>query len=283
MRYGLSVIGFADYGEPARLQEVAQAAEAAGWDGLFLWDHLASAWGGDGPGTADPWVLLAAAACVTDRIRLGTNVTPLPRRRPHVLAAQVATLDRLSGGRSVLGVGLGGVPEELERFGETTDPRVRAEMLDEGLDVVSGLWSGEPVHHHGRHHTVDGVRNRLVPLQRPRPPIWVGGTSPPALRRAARWDGWTTGILGDETGRIGVSPEEIATQVATVLGHRTVTAPFDVVVDGYSPPGEEGVAMVARYRDAGATWWLEGVNGFRGDPDQMLALVAAGPPRSATT
>lgn len=110
MRYGLSVINFAAYGEPAALQRVARAAEEAGWDGLLLWDHVAYAWGGDGPGTGDPWVRLTAAARVTERLRLGTNVPPLPRPRPQVLATQVATLDRLSGGRAVLGVG---PPDEM--------------------------------------------------------------------------------------------------------------------------------------------------------------------------
>src|SRR5204863_8942714 len=142
MRFGVDAINFGAYGEPVTFQEVARAAEAAGWDGIFCWDHVASAWD-NGPPTADPWVLLTAAACVTERLIVGTNVTPLPRRRPHVLAAQVATLDRLSRGRVALGVGLGGVPDEFERFGECGDVKVRAEMLDEALEIVAGLWSGE--------------------------------------------------------------------------------------------------------------------------------------------
>jgi alkanesulfonate monooxygenase SsuD/methylene tetrahydromethanopterin reductase-like flavin-dependent oxidoreductase (luciferase family) len=277
VRYGIDVINFADYGEPAVFQRVARAAEAAGWDGLFCWDHLAGAWD-DGPPAGDPWVLLAAAACVTVLVRLGTNVTPVPRRRPHVLATQVATLARLSGGRVFLGVGLGGVPDEYERFGEPAGLGIRAELLDEGLDVISALWSGETVTYAGRRHRVTSVRNRLVPVQRPRVPIWVGGGSPPALRRAARWDGWTTPLFADQTGRIGTSPDAIAASVATIQAHRTAATPFDVVVGAYTDPTPAGARMVAEYAAAGATWWLEELNGFRGPLEAMIARVDAGPP-----
>src|SRR5436190_7698715 len=276
MRFGVDAINFGAYGEPATFQEVARAAEAAEWDGLFCWDHVASAWD-NGPPTADPWVLLTAAACVTERLIVGTNVTPLPRRRPHVLAAQVATLDRLSGGRVVLGVGSGGVPAEFERFGEHADAKARAEMLDEALDIITALWTGEPVRFAGRHYQVDSVQNRLVPVQRPRVPIWVGGNSAAAHRRAARWDGWTLGILVDETGRVVISPDDVAAQVADVVRHRT--APFAIVVGGYSEPTPAGVAMVRSYADAGAPWWLEEINGYRGSDDPMLARAKAGPPR----
>src|SRR4051794_3229899 len=137
MRYGLSVINFGSYGEPSVLIELAEAAEAAGWEGLFLWDHLSFVWpDGMGPNTGDPWVLLAGVATATSRLLLGTNVTPVPRRRPQVLATQVATLDRLSEGRAVLGAGLGGVEEEFTRFGDEWDGRARAKRLDDGLAFI---------------------------------------------------------------------------------------------------------------------------------------------------
>src|SRR5262245_7004708 len=202
------------------VQEIARTAEAAGWDGLFVWDHVSATWEAGGVALFDPWTLLAGAACVTERIRLGTNVTPVPRRRPHVLAMQVATVDHLSHGRAVLGVGLGGEEADYVRFGDDFDAGTRAEKLDEALAVITALWSGEEVRHRGRHYTVDRVRNRLRPVGGDRCPIWVGGGSRPALRRAARWDGWTTSIVADERGRIGVSPDELAAQIGYVLSQR---------------------------------------------------------------
>jgi alkanesulfonate monooxygenase SsuD/methylene tetrahydromethanopterin reductase-like flavin-dependent oxidoreductase (luciferase family) len=133
--------------------EVAQAAEAAGWEALVIWDHLGYVWGVP---SADPWVVLAAAAQATARLLLGTAVTPLPRRRPAVVAGAVTTLDRLSGGRVIFGAGLGGVAEEFTAFGERAAIGDRAAMLDEGLDVVTALWSGRPVRHAGRFYQVDG-------------------------------------------------------------------------------------------------------------------------------
>ena len=186
MRYGICLANFGTYGDPRNVLAIAEEAEAAGWEALLVWDHLSFVWG---PPAADPWVTLAAVAARTERLILGTNLTPLPRRRPHVLAHQVATLDVLSGGRTVFAAGIGGVESEFAAFGEPVDARLRAEMLDEGLDVLRGLWSGEQVTHRGTHYVVDGVELKPRPVQE-RIPIWIGGNSPPALRRAARFDGW---------------------------------------------------------------------------------------------
>ena len=277
MRYGLDVTNFGEYADPARLCALARRAEAAGWDGLFLWDHVAGPWeGGGAPPTGDPWVLLAGVACATTTLRVGTNVTPVARRRPHVLATQVATLDQLSGGRVTLGVGLGGVPAEFEAYGEASAPAERARMLDEGLDVIAALWTGEEVHHRGTHYTADGVAHRLRPAQRPRVPVWVGGASPAALRRAARWDGWTAGLVVDQSGGIATPPEAIAERVAAVRAERDGDAPFDVAVSCTSEP--DATKVVREYEDAGVTWWLEALNGFRGSYDEMTARVDAGPP-----
>lgn len=279
MRYGLTVINFWRLGEPRMIQQIARSAEAAGWDGLFVWDHVSATWERSGVAIFDPWTILAGAACVTERILLGTNVTPVPRRRPHVLAAQVATLDHLSGGRAVLGVGLGGEEADYSAFGESFEPRVRADKLDEALEVITALWSGEEVRHLGRHYTVDGVRNLLRPLAGGRCPIWVGGDSRPARRRAARWDGWTTGVITDPNGRLAVTPTEMAGRIRYVLDHRESDGAFDVVIEGYSEPGPAGVDLVASYEAAGATWWLDSLNGLRAPIDELLARVEAGPPR----
>lgn len=247
MRYGLGVINFGELGRPASVQEIARRAEAAGWDGLFTWDHVLPHW--DGVAAYDPWVLLAAAACVTERLWLGTT-TPVPRRRPHVLANQVATLDELSVGRAVLGVGIGGDVRELELLGEETDARRRAELLEAGLPIIRARWSG---------------------------PIWGGGDSAPARRRAARLDGWTTGVITDERGTVGVSPEMFAEKLRVVLDARESDEPFDVVVDGYS--GVDDAQMVREYEDAGATWWCDSINGYRASTPDLLARIDAGPPR----
>jgi alkanesulfonate monooxygenase SsuD/methylene tetrahydromethanopterin reductase-like flavin-dependent oxidoreductase (luciferase family) len=267
MRFGLSVANFGSYAEPARIAELAAAAEAAGWEGLFLWDHLSFAWG---PPAGDPWLLLAAAAHATERLRLGTHVTPVPRRRPHVLALTVATLDRLSGGRVVFGAGLGGNERELEAFGDEVDARVRGAMLDEGLELLRRLWSGDEVEHRGEHYRADRVTLGALPLQRPLP-IWVGGNAPRPLRRAARYDGWAAN--SSYIDRMTLDPGDVAARLETIRGVRGDLAGFDVVVQGLSD-----LADPSAYAATGATWWLENVHDRRGGFDEQLARVRAGPP-----
>lgn len=263
MRYGICLANIGTYADPRVSVRVAHAAEASGWDGLFIWDHLAFVWG---PPAADPWIVLAAIASATERIRLGTAVTPVARRRPQVLANQVATLDVLSQGRVVFGAGLGGSQSEFGKFGEPTDAKVRASMLDEGLDVLRRLWSGEEVTHHGDHYTVEGVKLAPTPVQ-DHLPIWIGGNRPPSLRRAARWDGWVADSA-DPTG-MTLSPDEVANSI------RSIGRGSDYVV---AVLGEQDRGDPAAYERAGATWWLENVHDLRGSPDEMLALVKSGPP-----
>ncbi len=262
MRYGLLAANIGTYADPHNVVRLAVTAEASGWEALLLWDHLAFVWG---PPAADPWVTLAAVAASTSTLRIGTGITPVPRRRPHVLAHQVATLDVLSGGRVVFGAGLGGIVSEFESFGEETDARVRAAKLDEGLDVLRRLWSGERVEHRGAHYVVDGVMLAPTPAQQPLP-IWIGGNSARARARAARFDGWFADTSDPE--QMSMSPETLAEHVRG-LGRDDG---FDVVVHGYS-----NKASTAAYAAAGATWWLEDVHDRRGSFDELLALVEAGP------
>ena len=227
-----------------------------------------------GTPSSDPWVVLSAAAVSTTRLKLGTAITPLARRRPHVVANALASLDLLSGGRVVFGAGLGGVAEEFTAFGEPGDAKERARMLDEGLTVLDGLWSGELLTHRGQHYDVEKVS--LAPLRRPRIPIWIGGEGAPALRRAARWDGWLApATRPDGTPIMDKDPRRIAEMVAEIQHHRRADTPFEVAVDGYSEPGD--AALPRAYEAAGATWWLESIHGMRGPLEEMMARVEAGP------
>ncbi|HMI29170.1 MAG TPA: LLM class flavin-dependent oxidoreductase [Gaiellaceae bacterium] len=262
MQFGICLANIGTYSDPRVGVRVAEAAEAAGWDGVFIWDHLAFVWG---PPAADPWITLAAVASATSRVRVGTAVTPVARRRPQVLAHEVATLDVLSRGRVVFGAGLGGSVAEFARFGEPTDDKVRAAMLDEGLDILRSLWSGQEVTHRGEHYTVDGVTLAPTPVQR-HVPIWIGGNRPASLRRAARWDGWLADSA-DPTG-MTLSPDDVARSIERI-GRRD---DFDVAVLGQSDRGD-----AAAYERAGATWWLENIHDTRGSLEDVLALVHAAP------
>src|SRR5262245_28773819 len=190
MRFSINIPNFGDFADPRTVAAVASAAEEAGWDGLFIWDHVLHR--GHPRPYGDPWMLLTAAALATSRIRLGTLVTPVARRRPQQLARQVSPLDAVSGGRVIFGAGLGGpIEDEYASFGEPTDPVILAERLDEGLDLLQRYWSGEAVNQDGRHHQVRDVTLLPASVQRPRPPVWIGGFWPHRrpMRRAARWDG----------------------------------------------------------------------------------------------
>jgi alkanesulfonate monooxygenase SsuD/methylene tetrahydromethanopterin reductase-like flavin-dependent oxidoreductase (luciferase family) len=262
MRHGICLANIGSFSDPQVPLELAVVAEANGWDGVFIWDHLAFVWGAP---AADPWTVLAAVATSTERVRLGTAVTPVARRRPQVLAHQVATLDRLSGGRVTFGAGLGGSPAEFGKFGEPTDAHVRAELLDEGLTLLRRLWSGEDVTHDGPHFRVDGVTLTPGPVQE-QIPIWIGGNRPASLRRASRWDGWIADTA-DPTG-MTLSPDDVARSVEKIGPGDG----FDVAV-----LGENGRGHPADYDRAGATWWLENLHDRRGSREELLKLVESGP------
>jgi alkanesulfonate monooxygenase SsuD/methylene tetrahydromethanopterin reductase-like flavin-dependent oxidoreductase (luciferase family) len=178
MRFSINIPNFGDFADPRNVAKVAAAAEQAGWDGLFVWDHVLHRHHQGRP-FGDPWMLLTAAALATSRIRLGTLLTPVPRYRPQQLARQVATLDHLSGGRVTFAAGLGGpVEDEYRSFGDTADPRLLAERLDEGLELLRSFWTGRPVNHHGRHYQAENVTLLPATVQQPGPPVWIGGFWP---------------------------------------------------------------------------------------------------------
>ncbi len=292
MRFGISVPPFGPFADPRRLAALAESAEEVGWDGFFVWDHVV--FDPTFHPVADPWVALAAAAVRTERLVLGTMVTPLARRRPWQVARQAVTLDHLCGGRFVLGIGLGGLdPWDFGWFGEEQDLRLRAAALDEAVQIITGLWTGKPFSFAGEHFRIDhDVTFRPRPLAEPRIPIWVGGFWPnrAPLRRAARWDGMAIIKMGET-----LPPAELAEAYRYVREHRVDDGPFDVVASG--PTGEDAAADQARlaeYEAVGATWWLEDVSPWRfganyehpwraEDTEAMLRRVTAGPPRVSTT
>lgn len=274
MKFGIDVINAGHFADPKHAVELAQTAEASGWDGFFIWDHLAFIWGA---ASADPWVTLAAVAATTEKLIIGPAVTPVARRRPQVLAQQLVSLDLLSKGQVIFGAGLGGVAAEYTAFGQPFEPKQVAEMLDEGLDVLAQLWAGTPVTHHGDHYTLENVTFQPRPVQQPRIPIWIGGESKPAMRRAARWDGWIIGISGPD-GEITRTPEQLADDIARIRAMRPdPDAPFDVAIIAQSEPADR--ALAERFAEVGATWWLESIHEMRATPDALLRRVEAGPPQ----
>jgi alkanesulfonate monooxygenase SsuD/methylene tetrahydromethanopterin reductase-like flavin-dependent oxidoreductase (luciferase family) len=276
VRFGIHVPNFGEFCDLRATSDLAREAEDRGWDGFFLWDHVQYGRSTHHP-TADPWVALATIAVRTERMRIGPLVTPVPRRRPWKLARESVSIDRLSGGRLVLGVGLGFPPDaEYAQFGEDPDPRIRAEKLDEGLAVLAGLWSGRPFEHAGKHYRLAKTRFQSTPVQQPRIPVWVGGSwgvSKSPFRRAARWDGVCPERLR--------TPADARAMVAYIRQHRSSDAPFDVVRFGDVPDGgpAEVRAALEQWADAGVTWWIAGCTARPGALEEMRQRIRRGPPR----
>jgi alkanesulfonate monooxygenase SsuD/methylene tetrahydromethanopterin reductase-like flavin-dependent oxidoreductase (luciferase family) len=262
MRFGICIPAFADFSNPQILAEAAREAENAGWDGFFIWDAIF--FDPTFHPMADPWVSLAAVALSTQRMRIGTMITPIARRRPWKLARETVSVDVLSNGRLTLGVGLGDpVQWDFGFFDEVIDPKTRAGRLDEGLDVLTGLWSGQPFSYQGEQYKVmKEVTFRPTPVQSPRIPIWVGGWWPnkPPLRRAARWDGVCPLKWGGS-----ITPDEWRELLGYIRLHRTSTTPFEAVHSGATPGDNPAQAsdLIQAYAEVGVTWWIEPIDPWR--------------------
>lgn len=271
MKYGVILPG----GSATEQLEAALLAEESGWDGVFVWEA--------GYGV-DAWSLLSAIAVRTSRVRLGTLLTPLPWRRPWKVASQVATLDQLSNGRAVLAVGLGALSDDLPETAEVTDRRQRAELLDEGIDLIRTLWSGGR-EYQGSHYSYKcgpGMMDLARPVQDPLP-IWVVGAwpRPKSMRRVLRCEGIVPEYhLGEREG----TPDDVR-ELRGWLTEHGARADLDVVSEGETPEADAAAASgkVRPWEQAGATWWLE----TRWGPSENLAerltatraRIAAGPPR----
>jgi alkanesulfonate monooxygenase SsuD/methylene tetrahydromethanopterin reductase-like flavin-dependent oxidoreductase (luciferase family) len=275
MRYGFVFPG----ADAAAAADLAAEAERAGWDGFFCWEGV---W------AVDAWVSLAAAAMRTSTIRLGTMLTPLPKRLPWEVASQAATLDNLSGGRVILSVGIGAPDPRFWIFEDDPGRRVRAERLDEALELLTHLWRDKPFSYEGTHFRARPADSMIPPppRQRPRVPIWVVGKwpAPRSMARSARWDGWLPNYTTDGPGLNRPDRERLAEGVAWLRAERErlglTMEGYDVVAEGTTEPGPEGVAEVAAWADAGATWWLESDWAMSGDVvEGCRRRLRAGPPR----
>lgn len=276
MRYGFIIPN----GDVRTLVALAGEAEEAGWDGVFYWDGIYV-----GPETPvyDPWVVLAAIAVRTQRVRIGAVLTPLSRRRPWKVARETVTLDHLSGGRLILPVGLGAV-DSFGKVGEATERKVRAQLLDESLDILDGLWSGRPFSYAGKHYHLDEMTFLPTPVQSPRPPVWVVGAWPrqASMRRVLRCDGVLPADKVHEDGSVSpMTPDDIREMRAFVAEHRALTTPFDIVIEGETPGDdpEQARAKVRPWAEAGATWWIESPWTPPNGPDELRRRIRQGPPR----
>ena len=274
MRYGFLI----PTGGPREVAGLAREAEEAGWDGVFYWDGIAV---GE-MDTYDPWVVMAAMAMRTERVRIGAMLTPPARRRPWKLARETMTLDHLSGGRLVLPVGLGATDDGgFSKVGEPTDRRTRARRLDEALEILTGLWSGEPFSYAGEHYRLEEMTFRPPTVQRPRVPIWVVGAWPSerSMDRALRYDGVLASVVGGGADAPGVTPETIR-EIRRYVRERGKGDDFDIVWEGETPGDDpEAAASVVRpYAEAGATWWIESPWTPPNAPEDLSRRIKQGPP-----
>jgi len=268
MRFGFVV----PHGDASDVADMAAIAEETGWDGLFVWEGIYG---------VDAWVALGAASVRTTALRLGTLLTPVSRRKPWELAGQVATVDRLSSGRVTLSVGLGAIDSGFAEFGEECDRRTRAELMDEGLEIMSRLWTGEPVEFAGKHYTLTPSEFPSIKhvVQQPRPPVWCVGAlgSSKSMARAMAWDGLLPQVVENGQARQATLEELIAARPAILA--QTGDRPYDIIVEGsceeHSP---------AAWMEAGATWWIESLCDAMHGPDPVGASIdrlRQGPPAIA--
>ncbi len=278
MKFAIDLPNFGSFADARVTAEIAREAEGAGWDAVWLWDHV---WRDEGVPYGDPWILLAAMALATSRVRIGPMITPLPRRRPWIVAREAVTIDHLSGGRLTLGLGLGAPAKEFTGFGEEWDAKVRAAKLDEGLEVMARCWSGERFSFSGEHYKLADVQFLPRPLQ-PHIPIWTASTWPvrAPFRRAARLDG-TWPLRRDADGLSApLSPDDVRGIAALIAEMRTSPEPFDILVAGVTPADDPARAadICAGFADAGATWWTERIDSH-GTFERQRERIRKGPPR----
>ncbi|NEA36891.1 LLM class flavin-dependent oxidoreductase [Streptomyces sp. SID13031] len=282
MYYGANFPITGAFADPNVLTDLAYEAEVAGWDGVFVWDVMLFD-RHDVPSVTDPWIALAAMAAVTGRVKLGPMVASMARRRPWKVAREIVALDHLSQGRTILGVGLGYAADaDFELFGEDGDPRVRADKLDEGLDVLAGLCSGRPFSYDGAHYQLEETTFLPRPVQ-PRIPIWVAGYWPTKrpMRRAARWQGaFPTQVTrrGDTFVLTPFTPELIEEIWSFIGEHRQESGPYDFVISHDIPDDPlVAAAEIEQFERAGVTWMIHDWVPWEYSPDDVRRRLRKGP------
>jgi len=259
------------FGDPLKALQYGKEAEQTGWDGFFLADLT---WG------LDAWLTLAAIATQTTRIRLGTMVTPLAWVRPWKLASETVTLDHLSNGRAILSVGLGANDAGAADFGVETDRKAKAELVDEGLDILNGLWQGQPFSYESKHYHIQPTQfpPPPPPVQQPRIPIWMVGAWPyqKSIKRVARCDGWLVAKMDTAKKYVEFTPADLREMKADVESQRTLTTPFDIVVEGTTKDASD-TTKIHQWAESGATWWIESRWGK--EESDVLTRLRQGPPK----
>ena len=283
MKYGFIIPG----GDIHTVADLAAEAEEAGWDAAFYWDgiHIKDA----GP-MYDPWVTMAAMALRTERVRLGAIISPLSRRRPWKVARETVSLDHISNGRLIVPVGLGALDDGgFGKVGEPTDRKTRAELLDESLAILTGLWSGKPFQYDGKHYHLDTMTFLPRPVQSPRIPIWVVAAFPSerSMARALRYDGLLPNVRDADGKPRDPTPDDIREIAAYVAERRAQSdqpehsTPFDIIMEGETPGDDpaQAAGIVRPFAEAGATWWNESRWSAMSDVELVRARIRQGPPR----
>ncbi len=275
--FAIDIAPLGPLADPRAIRRLARAAEASGWDGLSMWDSLGLSMDSV---AADLFVSLAAVAVETERLKLITSIVAVARRRPQLVVQAAASLDLVSEGRLVLGLGAGEDQPDFEAFGESHERTERIARMDESIAIIDAGLRGEALTHEGQFLTATGVTLGPRPLQQPRPPIWFGALRPGGLRRAARWDGWIAVAIGEDGVSTILTPEGLAEGAARLQTEREAAGlgqqPYDIAVLGSTATDGAGPQ---EYAAAGASWWLESLSPMRGSIDELEAIVRAGPPR----
>jgi len=276
IKFGIYIANYGITNDPQDYIDLAILSENNGWDGFFLWDHVFLSSNTTQP-FLDPWIILSAVAVKTKRIKLGTTVTPLARRRPWIIAKEVSTLDRLSKGRMILGVGLG-AESEFSNFGENTDPLIRSKKLDEALHILNGLWGNKPFTFKGKFFNIKEVEFFPKPFQK-KIPIWVGGEWPnkKPFQRAAQYDGVFPLKAGSED---ALSPNDYREIIKYIKQYRSSFDSYDIIkpIITTGIKKEDDWSFKNNFLNIGITWFVELIYPGRDSLDNIKKIISRGPP-----
>lgn len=273
IKFGIYIANHGITSNPEDYIKLVKSGEEYGWDGFFLWDHVYTPWAKD-QDVLDPWIILSAIASQTNNIAIGTTVTPLARRRPMKIAREAITIDRLSSGRFILGVGLGGTAE-LKAIGEEENPKIRGEMLDESLEILKGLWSGKLFTFDGKHFK---IKEPVKFKPKGNIKIWVGGTWPnkKPFQRAAKYDGIFPLKAGSEDPSL--YPQDYREILSYIGKYRKSLESFDLIKSIVTIGDKEEDAYIHDFMNMGVNWLLEAFWSERCSLKEIQKRIELGPP-----